>query len=721
MQKRFEDWGAGLSDADFACALAALGIVGNADASWTAERLASEIRDRVGRDKRVEWQFGAQRLALDATKLAKAWRLFVLSGGSGVRIQLSRLVLQIQRIDPVWLRDQLLHPAVQVEVVQVFDLKEDDIDSYVPDRGSPGSQSYSFELPDGDVFTISGRGTVYTPARGRRAGGRKPKPSSRYLQAQLYDVTDPRKPELVEKAMRPGTPCRASVFIGVQKEGWKSANRPFPNLTDPPKPQGHRLTVVFEEPGVEPTPRFQVRLLWLPPTGDSEPVTFELKAPEDEASTARVTVLHANRVLQSGLLRNLVGKGRLTFELDAMPRAQLEGLAHRVRFDAALVLNQDHGGTPRLTAMSGNRAAVMPLDDGRLAELTRFLNRQISTISKEPERYATLNSPGTVELLVALAQKGGALREHLFEHTDLQVLADARRIHLTSAKAGSFFPVELLYDFDPPDDDASLCPDALAALRTGTCPGGCSADRRRYVCPVGFWGLSRIIERHAHHREDTRIDGDFLLHPEPVRERSPLVISGKSLLAASSKASEVKSDAVTELHAKLRRRGPATLATTWAEWKARVASERPTLLVLLPHHEQLQDEEVLEIGASDRLKSELVRSDHVRPEGGPSPVVLLLGCETNLSRIAFDNFVTRFRDKGAAVVVSTIATILGRHASPAAARLVELLDEEAREGESTFGEVMVRLRRRLLETESPMALGLTAYGDADWVLVAETS
>jgi hypothetical protein len=181
----------------------------------------------------------------------------------------------------------------------------------------------------------------------------------------------------------------------------------------------------------------------------------------------------------------------------------------------------------------------------------------------------------------------------------------------------------------------------------------------------------------------------------------------------------VKATAVDELFEALRKRGPASRASTWKDWTSEVGSAAPSLLVLLPHHEQSPGEEILEIGQSDRLKSELVRIDHVRRQDGPYPIVLLLGCETNLARIAFDNFVTRFRDKGAAVVVSTIATVLGRHASPAAGRLVELLDEEAAEGDSTFGEIMVRLRRKLMATQTPMALGLTAYGDADWVLTKE--
>jgi hypothetical protein len=39
-----------------------------------------------------------------------------------------------------------------------------------------------------------------------------------------------------------------------------------------------------------------------------------------------------------------------------------------------------------------------------------------------------------------------------------------------------------------------------------------------------------------------------------------------------------------------------------------------------------------------------------------------------------------------------------------------------REGETdaTFGEVMLAVRRDLLAAGTPMVLGLTSYGDADW-------
>jgi hypothetical protein len=576
-----------------------------------------------------------------------------------------------------WILDQLSRPAVGALFVEATDIKRSI-------RERPDATEITYAVPDDPKGIPPLEGTVEVHA-----------PRARFLQAQL--VSYPRRTYSL------------AIRVGLPDDLWQSVEKPFP-LAEDSDPEGHRLTVLFWEPRVSPEP--QVESLWLPPRGSSQPVSFTFQVPEAiKAISARVTILHANRVLQTGLLE-IGGPGRgWTFRIDAAPRFNLEGLSSRTTFDAALV------DAEAITAAADGRVAVLRMEDGELEDLTRFLTNQISRVATDPDSYAQLDSPGSVELLRVLAQKGGAVRETLCKHTELESLVNAKRIHITSARSGSFFPVELLYSFEPPDETAGLCPRAAEALQAGACPGDCSVDRRQNVCPLGFWGLNRVIERHAHQREDNRMAGDFLLRPEPVRARNPLPVSETSLLAASGRASEVKATAVDELLEVLRKRGSASQVSDWNAWKSRISSAAPSLLVLLPHHEQSLDEEILEIGQGDRLKSELVRIDHVRRQpNGPYPIVLLLGCQTNLSRIAFDNFVTRFRDKGAAVVVSTIATILGRHASPAASRLVELLDEEAAEGDSTFGEIMVRLRRKLMATQTPMALGLTAYGDADWVL-----
>ncbi|MFL6201620.1 MAG: hypothetical protein ACJ76J_20805 [Thermoanaerobaculia bacterium] len=713
MRQRFGNWGAGLSDADFACALAAAGVLWSLQPPrgvvLMPELLASRIWLLRTPEGILPWRLTRLPPPLDARLLLESWRSFRrFAAGDGFRIG-----VQDSRADLRWVLKQLSRPEVGAAAVESWESP--------PARGrrkSPVEGSYSVREPEpGDddyrsVRQLGGDETLEVSSKERVVREEAP---PRWLQARL------RSGSRDVKTLRGKGSYEAVIRIGESDARWISVEQPFPTPEEPAEREGHWLTVIFWEPRVSPDP--QVQPLLLPPEGNTGEVAFPFEVPAGlEKIAARVTVLHANRVLQTGLLRAAVGdRSPWTFTLDATPRTRLEGLSARSQFDVALVLNHDDEGVARATVAAGRRAVVLDLDDGPLDALTDYLRKQISKIAKAPERYETLTSPGTLELLRTLAQKGGALHEDLCNHTDLPVLAEAKSIQVTSAKVGSFLPVELLYRYEPPDDTAALCPNAAVALQAGECPGGCPADKRQNVCPLGFWGLSRIIERHTHTAENEAKNqrGDFLLRPEPVRSRNPLALSNRSLLAASGKASEVKKEAIDELLQALAKRGKAAQAKSWPEWVEHVESDRPSLLVLLPHHEEDEGEEILEIGEGERLKSSLIRPEHVRCEDGPYPILLLLGCDTNLARIAFDSFATRFRDKKAAVVVSTIATILGRHASPAAAKLVELLDEEAREEDSTFGEVMVRLRRKLLETGSPMALGLTAYGDADWILTRQ--
>jgi hypothetical protein len=94
-------------------------------------------------------------------------------------------------------------------------------------------------------------------------------------------------------------------------------------------------------------------------------------------------------------------------------------------------------------------------------------------------------------------------------------------------------------------------------------------------------------------------------------------------------------------------------------------------------------------------------------------VAVLLGCETANPKIPFQGLVPRFRRAGAAVVISTTNTILGRHAVPVAVELLSLLKSEAA-GEAGLGDVLRRLRRQALHDGFPMVLSIVAYGDADW-------
>lgn len=742
MRKRFGNWGAGLSEADFACALAAFGILAFdvRRLSWTAGRVTAAIRGRFQLGPSAMWRFDERNLRLDARVLAQAWHAFRRSRAGTIRIYVEPDALLRAGLDPEWVKAQLSRSSVGA-TVETFEAPR-------PATRSTGYGELSYGVLGAEPTTSPGGAIKFQRFRSRytsmegsglltrhrknlirrdlsrkRAAARpveaqvepRKKAAPRYLQAQLHSLAGP-----IQGALRPGKPYTAAIRVGLPDAAWKRVAKPFPAPEEPPEPKGHRLTVIFWEPRVCPEP--EVKTLWLPREGNSDPVELSFEAPGDvESIAARVTVLHANRVLQTGLLKAPVGtKGKWTFGLDATPRTRLEGLAARTSFDAALVLNHDAKGTSQVTVATDGKAVVLPFDDENIRRLTELLGELISAIADDPERYEGIESPGSLELLRSLAQVGAAVHDHFLKRRPgLKSLDQARRIHITSARTGSFLPAELFYRFRPPAKTARLCPHAVKALKTGDCSTDCPSDKRKTVCPLGFWGLSKVIERHAYHPDDPDSEG-FALRREPTGKQNLLAISGASLLAASGKASLFRNDAVTRLHGRLKKRGTAALATTWEEWEKHVRKDRPRLLVLLPHHDR--DErglEFLEIGEDDRIGTAEIWHEMVRRlPNGPYPVVLLMGCETNLTRISFDNPVSRFQDHGAAVVVSTIATILGRHASPATGALVQLLDRMA-DGKHTFGDVMLRLRQKLVATSTPMALGLTSYGDADWVLTRE--
>jgi hypothetical protein len=137
--------------------------------------------------------------------------------------------------------------------------------------------------------------------------------------------------------------------------------------------------------------------------------------------------------------------------------------------------------------------------------------------------------------------------------------------------------------------------------------------------------------------------------------------------------------------------------------------------VLLPHTLTAESEPALEIAASERLPRSFMSKALVGV--GDPPIVLLLGCETALADVDFENFVIGFLRYGAAIVVGTVATVLGYQAAPVASALVtELAKAAAARKAASFGEVIRSSRAQLLAEGHVMALSLTAYGDSDWQL-----
>ena len=156
---------------------------------------------------------------------------------------------------------------------------------------------------------------------------------------------------------------------------------------------------------------------------------------------------------------------------------------------------------------------------------------------------------------------------------------------------------------------------------------------------------------------------------------------------------------------------------TWEEWQAGVAGGTSSLLMLLPHtvHSETLDTFGLEIGTRERAWAGDIDERFIPPEN--PVIVVLLGCETAaVGDVGYERFPGIFRRAGAEVVIGTLTEVLGRHAAPVGARLAQSLYECCEDGPRSIGEVMVRLRRRLLVEGVTMVLALTVFGDADWVL-----
>jgi hypothetical protein len=303
-------------------------------------------------------------------------------------------------------------------------------------------------------------------------------------------------------------------------------------------------------------------------------------------------------------------------------------------------------------------------------------------------------------------------------------MAASKSIQVIATRAEARLPVEFIYDREAPTSTAPLCPKARAALPSGTCTHTCPpGDEQAVICPFAFWGMSRVIERHAHRAKYTQALGaiDFAMQAEPTSTRPRMRVLREGLLAATDRVRQSVPGAVDGLRSTIdgATDESATIATSWAEWCNAVSAGSPSLLALIVHTEPVAPGDTMarmEIGTQEWLASVDIKPSHIRGHGGDPPLVLLLGCETGAPDVSFLGFVAEMRYRGAGIVVSAGSKIHAAHAVPTLEAFVkELSDMTAADG-TQFGEVMRRIRCALVAKDLPMVLCLTAYGDADWLL-----
>lgn len=542
-----------------------------------------------------------------------------------------------------------------------------------------------------------------------------------------------------------GQPIMLFVHIGPKREGGIASKTAFPEEKLPKNRASHRLQVMFHEPRQFDQPLLGEMLL--PRKGDSSAAKFVFTPKVAGPFEGRISVVHRGRVLQTVMLRTQVaaqpedkahsgahnGTPGISLDDETQVRHDWSDLGRRRQFDLAIVTNHTGTGASTLTGLAGEKAWATDLEGIKQPLLD--INAELSKVAYSTDDYGDgLDQGENPALLVELARIGADLYSQLYVDQFGRLATEGfdigrdsvTHIQIVSARADAVLPLEFLYDFEPPDPGAKVCPQHREALENGRCPARCARTDapRDHVCPMGFWGLKKVIERHifdpqaAAAEKAAGADGAEVVvrAVEALDGRDRLDLSAGALVAHSA---EVPPDAVTTLVSTLGTRlgRPVAVVKDWEDWLNTVRDKRPAMLVAFPHNEGRKRNIQLEIGGK-KLFTLRLPTDYVRPADGPPPLVFLLGCDVAGTAEEFSDHIRNFRQAGAAVVVSTIATVFGTHAVRVGEAIVNGLLKIETPGEpkadTRIGEVIRDARRDALLDSVPMALCVVAFGDADW-------
>jgi len=571
---------------------------------------------------------------------------------------------------------------------------------------------------------LSGAMAAATPAYAPEA------PADRFIQTRVA-LAGPEAPgeRSALNAFVRGQCHEIAVRVGVKEGGWLTPGNleRFPDEELSPSEVDHVLSVVLSSAGLVDEPLVgEVRL---PRSGSSTEAMFFVAVPKEWEGEVdiRVIILHRNRVLQTARLRGPVApaprEARIELEVEACVRRTLTDLGDRSVFDASLLLN--HGSTgPGITTASDKAADYHPAPD--LPELINWYDFKLSRVALDRRDFSgPLDSPPQVEFLRDLASKGAALFATIVtDGIGDGPLVRGERIQVLSLVPEERLPVELVYDRKRPARDAGLCPSAITSLQQGACKCN-QPDDGSVICPFGFWGVSKILERHAHVPQFQRTGAaKFTFSANDPGERGRCLHALRAGVCGWSHrvTRTVDAEKLNEIKAALARPGDPVCdlpIVSWPDLQGAVKGIDPTVILLLVHMEDIENdvEQKAELGDDSWLDIPYLDETYVRSgKTDTYPIVFVLGCESGAPKVSFLGIASTVRRAGAAIVVTSSATIHSTHAVPLAASVLKNLGKAAVAGTSTMGEVMRSVRREMLAAGNPMVLCLSVFGDADWRL-----
>jgi hypothetical protein len=536
-----------------------------------------------------------------------------------------------------------------------------------------------------------------------------------------YD--DHRSRESATHGFLVGNLAEVDLVIGPEQEGWQSLPDSFDDGDLFKDRDSASLTVWLTEPDQLDAP--VSAKISLPREGTSTPCTLSFTPRKVGAFEGRVTVLHHGRVLQTALLiavvikrKGILAKARPPYLQNVTRvRHNLGDVRDRRYFDLAIVENHTMAGAPRTVLLSQEKAWIA--DASALIGHLREINESLTEVAQSTADYADgIDGEAGRKILIDLARSGSALRdlllgEHLERPGNNASMAQREFIQIVSMRSETV-PLEFVYDFPTPSEHASLCEHWRQAVSAGKCDASCGGGSNRRVCPMGFWSVNKVIERHQlsyEHRADGK---EYFIQSEPNRKSDAISVGGAVVFAGSSRLTDEALEKVRK--ALLSVPGvEAVLVRSWEQWADEVTARNPGLILSMPHTDGTNRYVSLEISRKT-IKSLDLTEGHVcpKPDGRP-PIVVLLGCDTADPTETFSRHVSAFNRKGAAVVLATMATVASSHAAEVAAMLAtELLRK--RECPYRIGEAIRVVKRQSLLNNLIMPLCIVAYGDADWMI-----
>lgn len=538
----------------------------------------------------------------------------------------------------------------------------------------------------------------------------------------LRDYEEVISPEVIPRSAPPTKPPIERVLTATvvqankQLQTWPTSGQVDINVGIELKTPLRAGTLVFPEDRIEwhgDSKLLQVHMfelgqkpvsqtLLLSRAGNSSVVTFNLDADVSEIDL-RFIISDGAQLLQTARLQAERGR-TIHFFIETIVTPLNRAKAG---FDVALLVNDSLGKQPSLTAITADGDAVhIALEE---CDMTTARQQLLNVLD---EAVANPDAP-LAPLMVKLANRGKIIMDGLREVIS-QWPSNLERVQLVT-QSDAFFPIEYLFEGTLPDSSqAPLCSERAGCLNAGRAIAGCSIRASgNALCPMGFLGVSAVIERHTWQVGRAAqvwggIGGQQL-------ERHRIKSLSNIAFAASDRADDFKDEDVLP-HEVVRIAGiEAALGvnsiTNWETWKSSLENSipSPALLLLLIHLE----DKVLYVGANSDLNQGAIDQRHVRD----AQVVIAIGCSTGLGDARGGSLPAILQRNGARVVIAAMTTVLGRHANRIARDLATTLRDAAQAPTSAYvGTIMSSIRRKLLADGLALGLAVVAFGDADVVL-----